>query len=524
MVIRGKAASPVYLYLEKERVAIKDAKEIWGRDVWEVMDYFKQEYPGCEAALIGPAGENLVRYACVQNGYFDAWGRTGLGAVMGSKKLKAIVVKGEKRLRPCEPEKMASIAAVARERIYSSPFYQPFKRSGTMGAMLPYGRFGALNAHNFTRGCLEDWKDKVSYDRIEGYLSRRIACQNCMIACGHLVRVSEGEYAGLTVKAMEITPTVSFASGCGMSLEGTFKASELCYRLGMDMVSTAGVIGMAIELFREGRIKEKELGSSIDFGDDKAILNLIQNIAYRRGIGDLLAEGTARVALELEGASRYAMQVRGLELPMIDPRGRWSTWTLGMLTNPRGGDHLRCRSPVENLRFNEYSYGYEPFGFDRRVYEELDMPEDIKRRAIDLEKDLVNIPVMAKWSEDLINLFNAVGICIRPPVLNAIGPSLIAEALGAFNGITLEPEEVVKAGERSFTLMRLFNLREGDKAEPSFPRRFYTEELNGRRLEEEAVRNLLMEYYKERGWNDKGIPEERKLEELGLGKVLYGAS
>lgn len=243
-------------------------------------------------------------------------------------------------------------------------------------------------------------------------------------------------------------------------------------------------------------------------------------IINREGIGDILAEGSKRAAEQFEQGDKYAIQVKGMEIPMIDPRGRWSTWTLGMLTNIRGGDHLRCRNPVENLRFNERDEEYrkERFGFKQTMYEKLDMPEELKRKTIDLENDITYIPEMSKWAEDLINLYNSVGICIRPPVMEKVGPTIIAEACQAFTGIEFTPAELMESAERTWNLIKLFNLREGEKAEASkFPRRFYEEELNGQVLDEGKIQKVLEIYYQLRGWDPKtGRPERATLKRLQL--------
>jgi aldehyde:ferredoxin oxidoreductase len=190
------------------------------------------------------------------------------------------------------------------------------------------------------------------------------------------------------------------------------------------------------------------------------------------------------------------------------------------LTNVRGGDHLRCRSPIENLRFNENEdeYRTERFGFNQRMYDKLDMPESWKEKAISLESDTVDIAAMSCWAENLINLFNAVGVCIRPPVLHAIGPSLIAKALRVFNGLELSPAEVIQAAERSWNLMKLFNVREGEKSEDSkFPARFYREPVGGEVLDEAKIQEVLQKYYQTRGWDEvSGRPTADKLRELGI--------
>jgi aldehyde:ferredoxin oxidoreductase len=492
LVVKGRAEKPVYILIDDGDVKFTDATRLWGKDSWDTLDILKKQYPGSESATIGPAGEKLVRFACIENGYYDAWARTGLGAVMGSKNLKAVVVRGTLGIVPHDPEALLKVSMKARQQIESSPFYKPFRSYGSMNAALPYGSFKALNANNFSQGCLPDWKDNFAKSRVEEHTFGHVGCQSCIVACAHWVELKEGKYKGLKMKGMEVTPTVSFGSGLNMSLEACVKAAEMGQRYGMDMVSAAGAVGMAIELYKKGIIKQD------DIGDDDAILKLMDDIAYRRGIGNIFAEGTKLAGGHFSGGSESAMHIKGLEIPMIDPRGRWATWTLGILTNVRGGDHLRCRNPIENLRFNENlnDFKTERFGFDKKMYDALDMPEEMKSRAIDLEADTVDIAVMSTWAENLVNLFNSVGVCIRPPVEHRIGPTILAEAYTVFTGIKMTPIDIMKAAERAWNLMKLFNIREGEKPEDSsFPRR----------------------YYKARGWDEEtGKPGEEKLKELGL--------
>ncbi|NSW84176.1 MAG: aldehyde ferredoxin oxidoreductase family protein [Syntrophothermus sp.] len=520
VIVKGQAPRGVYLLIEGERAEIRDASDLWGKDAWESLDILKARHGECQVALIGPAGENLVKFASIENGYYDAWARTGLGAVMGSKRLKAVVIKGNQRVKICQPDKMFEVANKARELIQSSPFFVPFKSYGSMNAAIPYGNFNALATHNFTQGCLPDWHQEFARSRVEGFIKRNVACHACIIACAHWVEIKDGKYRGLRMKDMEVTPVVSFGSQVGLKLEAVVKASEMGQRLGMDMVSAAGVIAMAIELFEQGFLSREEVGYDLAFGDDEAVLKLMHDIAYRQGIGDVLAEGTKRAGHRLRGGEERAMHVKGLELPMIDPRGRWSTWTLGMLTNVRGGDHLRCRNPVENLRYNEnrFEYQKERFGLGRKVYQELDMPRGLKEQTIDIGDDTVDVALMSKWAEDLINLFNSVGVCIRPPVLHGVGPTVLAEAYTAFTGLEMTPDALMLAAERAWNLMKLFNLREGEKPEDSaFPRRFYEQRVKGNALDEEKTREVLKKYYHARGWDpETGKPTEEKLRQLGI--------
>lgn len=520
LVIKGQASEPVYIMIDNDRVEILNASSLWGKDAWETINILKARHYGVEIALIGQAGENLVRCASIENGYYDGWGRTGLGAVMGSKKLKAIAVRGTKGIRPKDPQALLATVREGQELIKSASSYIAFTEYGTLNAAIPYGRFNALSAHNFTKGTLPDWRENYGRQIVDVYSNRHIACQSCIIACAHWVEITEGKYKGLKMKDLEITPTVSFGATVGLSTDAIVKGSELCQRYGIDMVSAGGIIGFAIEAFKNGLITRDDIGFDLDWGDDDAAFRLLKDIVERKGIGDILAEGTKRAGEIIKGAEDYAIHIKGLEIPMIDPRSRWSVWTLGMLTNIRGGDHLRCRNPVENLRYNENKYDYqkERFGFKKPMYDKLDMPEDLKAEIIDLEDDTIDIAKMSKWSEDLVNLYNSIGICIRPPVMEKVGPSILAKAYTESTGIKITPEELIQGAERSWNLMKLFNLREGeDTNDIKFPRRFYEVELNGKVAEKEKIHKVLEKYYAARGWETStSEPSEETLARLGL--------
>ena len=528
LVIKGRAASPVYLWITNDGIEIRPAEHLWGRDARETMEILRRELGDDQAqvAAVGPGGENRVRFGCIENGPYGAWARTGLGAVMGSKNLKAIAVRGRGGIRAADKKAFLNLVKEAREKLLKSPFYEPFKRFGTMNATVPYAEFGALPGRNFQTGVLTDWEDTRTRKLVHKYSQRGIACISCPIACGHWTEVKEGPFAGLCAKDLEVTPVMAFGATCDVpSLPAVAYLTEVCQSLGIDAVSAAGAAAFAMELFQRGILKEKEIGFPLVWGDVAAIEKLLRMIAYRQGIGDILAEGVYRASQVIPGAADYAMHVKGLELPMADPRGRWSTWTFGYLTNIRGGDHLRCRNPVENLRFNENPKPYrtERFGFPETVYQELDMPEEEKAKIFDPDTRDVNIPRMSKWAEDLISVFNATGVCIRPPVLQAWGPALLSRLYTALTGIEISAQELMQAGERIWNLQKLFNLRAGERPEDSsYPRRFYEEPLpegpaKGKKLDAEAVREALQEYYAARGWDeDTGVPRAEKLRSLGL--------
>lgn len=526
IIIRGRAEVPVYLSIDDDQVGLASAGHLWGLDAWETIDTLRLTCRDDElqVACIGQAGENLIRFASIENGYYDAWGRTGLGAVMGSKNLKAIAVRGSGGIKINRQAKFLQTASRVKEAIYSSPFYGPFKKFGTMLATVPYSEFGALPGRNFQTGTIDGWIETRSRKQVHKYSTRGISCISCPIACAHWVEVPDGKFKGLKLKDMEVTPVFAFAAGCDIDdLAAVAKITEVCQRLGMDLVSAGASVAFAMELYQRGLLEEKEIGFALNWGDAEVTLRLLEMIARREGVGDILAEGTKRAGEKLH-AEEFAMHIKGLELPMADARGRWSTWTFGNITNIRGGDHLRNRSPVENLRFNTNPVPYknEKFELGQAIYDNLDMPEDVKAEIFDEETQDISIPKMSKWAEDLISVYNAMGLCIRPPVLQSIGPTLLAEAYTNLTGIEITPAEVMLAGERIWNMQKLFNIRQGEKpADAKYPSRFYKQALTApdgqkRQLNEQEVEGVLQEYYGYRGWDSRGKPMEAKLQQLGL--------
>lgn len=528
IIIRGKSNVPVYISIYNDQVQVIPAGEMWGQDAWEAIRLIRQSHrdDATEVAVIGRAGENMVSFASIENGPYDAWARTGLGAVMGSKNLKAIAVRGTGPVRVKHKKDFIEWVSKTRQAIYGSPFYGPFGKFGTMLITLPYHEFGILPGRNYQDGLLDNWVDTRSRKAMTKYTHRSVACISCPIACAHWVEVKDGPYAGLKIKDMEVTPVIGFGAGCDIdSLPAVAKITEVCQRLGIDMVSASAAVSFAMELYQRNYISEGDLGFKPDWGCQEATFNLLEMISERRGLGDILARGTREAAKKFPGSQDFAIHVKGLETMLADPRGRWSTWTLGHITNIRGGDHLRTRNPVENLKYNDNPVPYktEKFGFPEQMYQNLDIEQSLKEKIFDSVTRDVNIAGMSKWAEDLISVYNCIGMCIRPPVLHTVGPTLFAGLYSSLTGLDITPSEVLAAGERVWNLQKLFNIKHGEKPEMSdYPRRFYKEPLNrgpaaGKILDPQKVRETLAEYYTHRGWDPQtGAPGQEKLLELKL--------
>ncbi len=530
VVLRGAADSPVYILISDNRVEILPADQLWGRDAWEAIKKIRKKHGDeqIQVAVIGQAGENRVLFASIENGPYDAWARTGLGAVMGSKNIKAIAVRGTGAVNVARRSEFRRAVTDTTKAIYNSPFYGPFSKFGTMLITIPYQEFGILPGRNYQTGTLKTWMDTRSRKQVPRFGKRGVACAACPIACAHWVEVKDGPYQGLKIKDMEVTPVIGFGAGCDIdNLPAVAKLTEYCQRLGMDMVSASAAVAFAMELYQRGLIDKDDLGFELIWGNEEATFRLLEMIALRQGLGDILATGTARASGNYPGSKDFAIHVKGLEVMLADPRGRWSTWTLGYITNIRGGDHLRTRNPWENLKYNDNPEPYktEKFGFPKTMYDSMDMDGKHKKSVFRQEAGDVDIPRMSKYSEDLISIYNALGMCIRPPVLHTVGSTLFSQLYSSLTGIDLNPSEIITAGERIWNLQKLFNLRHGEKPEQSdYPGRFYKEPLAngplaGSTLDQSSVKETLREYYIARGWDPAtGIPEEGTLKRLGLSR------
>ncbi|MDD5531771.1 MAG: aldehyde ferredoxin oxidoreductase C-terminal domain-containing protein [Syntrophales bacterium] len=523
VLFRGAAEKPVYLLVGGGIAEIHDAGDLWGKDAWETIRAIKSRHgEECSVACIGPAGERLVRYASIENGFYGAWGRTGLGAVMGAKKLKAVAVLGGGDVRVADPAGFRDAVAEMRKRISGHITYKPWREFGSMLGLDIYYGLGVVSQCDQTEPVGEEFIRGMGKANLLKYKKKGLACAACPIACAPWVEIQEGPYAGLRIKGIEIVSTLDFGARLGIKdLAAVAKATEYFQKLGIDCSTAAASIAFAIRLFREGIIdKSATDGVELNWGDEAVVFELMRKIALREGFGDLLAEGPVRMAEKIgRGAGDLLLQTRGLETSARDPRVRWDTWSFGALINPRGGDHLRVQAPVENLRESaaEGEYFHEP-GIPKKAVDAVDIPEKWKERIFDFEKNRISIPHMAAWSQDHMNVVNSMGTCIRPPVLWSLGPTIYARLLSSLTGLPFDPENIMKAGERISAAARLFNAGAGERrGDIRFGSGFYKSPLKGRRLDPAKVDSVLDRFFEVRGWDPgTALPTAEKLRELGL--------
>lgn len=490
IIVEGKASSPVYLVVTEDGVEFRDASKLWGKTVTETVAAVRAEtHPKAHMAVIGPAGENLVRYAAIMiDTDEDPWragiaARGGPGAVMGSKNLKALVVRASKRqVRYAKPEKMREVSRRAFELIDKTKFMKVRRAIGTSFWVEPMNRFGILPTANFRRGYMDDATGLYG-EYMRAFVKKDVSCHNCPVACGKVLQV-DGGYV-----KVEYEDIALLGSNCLIDdVIKVAKSLKEVNELGLDAISTGNVVAFAMELRELGLLEEVP-----SFGDHKGQVELIRKIAFREGVGDLLAEGVARAAEKIGGRAReIAMHVKGMELPGYMPRASWGM-ALAYATADRGGCHQRAwttRAEIEG--------GLERFSTEG-VASFVKEVQDERAAAFSL------------IACDFIPLYNPW------------------EAVEAVTGIDFTAEDYYTAGERIWNLTRLFNIREAgvSRKDDTLPPRVFDEPLPlpprgvySVRLKRDYFERMLDEYYSLRGWSPEGIPLRDTLERLGLNELV----
>jgi len=490
IIFEGKAESPVYVAIEDDKVEIRDASHLWGKLVSETTDELKKEYGDKSKVLcIGPAGEKLSRIAAVMNDYDRAAGRSGVGAVMGSKNVKAIVVKGSKGIKLYDKEKVREVARNKTKML---------RENGVTGEGLPtYGTavlVNIINEHgifpvaNFQRAYTEH-ADKISGETMtREILVRKNPCYGCPIACGRWIRLKDGREVG----GPEYETLWAFGADCEVyDINAIAEANYWCNEYGLDTISTGATIAAAMELYEKGYIKDDEIekdGYSLKFGDAEAVVGWVKKIGAREGFGDKMAEGSYRLC-ESYGVPELSMSVKKQELPAYDPRGAQGHG-LEYATSNRGGCHVR-------------GYMISP--------EILGIPQKLDRFSLEGKAEWV------KTFQDLTAVIDSLGLCLFTSF--ALGAQDYVDLVNAVCGTDYTAETLLEVGSRIYTLERLFNLKAGiDPKEDKLPKRLLEEPIpeGPSKGHVHKLSELLAKYYEVRGWDDNGYPTKETLQKLGI--------
>lgn len=500
IVFKGRAPKPTFLWIRDGICELRDASRIWGRDTYDTEDALRQELqdPKIKVASIGQAGEKLSRISAIMNDKGRAAGRCGVGAVMGSKNLKAVAVRGTK-MSVYPVAKEAMLKDYLRKlyvTIRSHPTVQIYASYGTDGIMSMMHEYGDVPIKNFTKGeWAEGVKSLCGEAMSKTILEKQYACYRCIIACGREIKIDGGKYGSLRGAG----PEYETASAFGMmlmnsDLHAVSKANDLCNRYGLDTISTGNAIAFAMECFDRGLVTREEVGADLRWGNADAMLDLVRMMGERRGFGALLGEGVKRAAERIgRGAEDFAMHVKGLEMPMHDPRA-FKGMGLQYATSHRGACHLRGM-------FYHIEQG-------ERV-PDLGIHKRYERFTVD--DKAAPVIAMQNW-HDVLDSLIMCKFAIVPPA------SVVA-MLSMATGWDIKLPEVVQAGERAYNLKRLINIRYGmTRRDDTLPKRILTEPLQdgGSRGMVVELDRMLPDYYRIRGWDAEGVPSPEKLKELGL--------
>jgi aldehyde:ferredoxin oxidoreductase len=517
VIIKGKAKKPVYLWVHDGKAEIKDAGKIWGKPTKEAQEAIQEEHKdkNIKVAQIGPAGEKLVRYACIVNKLRDVNGRGGMGAVMGSKNLKAIAVRGTKRTEMKDPEKIKTLVKWFAENWMKCASGDPagLNKLGTAQYVLQCQGGGILPTRNFRDGAFEG-AEKISGEKIKETIhSGQTACWACTIACKMSVKVDEPNMKiDPAYGAPEYESIGALGSCCGVDdVKAVCKANEICNAYGMDSISTGVSVAFAMECFENGLLTKKDTGGiDLKFGNAEGMLKMVQMIADREGLGNLLAEGTKRAAEKIgNGAEKYAMHAKGKELPMHEGRFKAGVG-FGYGVSPTGADHVQM----------EHDPCFEGEGFFLNNLKPIGILEPVKSTDLGSRKVRLFTYLQHWWS-----LGNSLDLCLftTAPARVWTIPQVV-EIVNAVTGWDTTAWELMKVGERGTTMARAFNVREGfTKADDWVPERLFQPLGNGPqkglKLSKEVFKQAVTDYYQMMGWDEHGVPTHGKLEELDVGWV-----
>jgi aldehyde:ferredoxin oxidoreductase len=490
IVFEGKAKKPMYLQITDGKTELKSAEKLWGLDTHKTTDALQQEL-GKEyrVACIGPAGEKLVKIACVINDKHRAAGRGGTGAVMGSKNLKAIAVKGAKKIEPADKEAFTKVHDDALKKIKEHAVTgQGLPTYGTAVLVNIINENGVLPTRNFQTGVFPD-ADKISGETMEKtILTKRAACFSCPIGCGRVTDIKTGKYKS-SGEGPEYETIWAYGAECGVNdLAPISKANYLCNELGIDTISMGSTIGCAMELYQRGKLKKDKAGRELKWGDGDAIVELTDKTAKREGFGNDLAEGSLRLA-EKYGAPELSMSVKGQELPAYDARGIQGHG-LHYASNNTGGNHVR-------------GYMISP--------EILGVPEKLDRFSTEGKETWV------KNFQDLTAVIDSSGMCLFTSF--ALGATEYAALLSSGTGFDFTADEIMTIGDRIWNVERLFNIKAGFTSEDdTLPPRLLNEPMPEGPSKGYVVKlaEMLPKYYKVRGWDANGVPTKKKQKELGI--------
>jgi aldehyde:ferredoxin oxidoreductase len=469
IIIQGKSKYPIFLEISDEGVVFHSASNLWGKETYEAEEAIVQKVgKDCGVMVIGPAGENLVKFAVIESEHWRSLGRAGIGAVMGSKKLKGIVFRGKKRREIANPSSLKRLSQSFRERVKDNQIVYMYRKFGTPMLVSIMNTIGAFPTQYWSKGTLEGWEGISAESLMEHCQVNSIACPSCFMACGKISEVKQGRHRGLRIMGPEYETIYAFGGLCMVSsIEEIIYLNDLCDRLGMDTITAGNLAAFAIEASKRKKIKDH-----LHYGEVDGIAKILTKVAYRKGVGRILSEGV-RHAAKVWDMEESAIHVKGLEPAGFDPRVL-KGMGLAYATSDRGACHLRATFYKSELS------GQSP-------------PGQIRGKA----KLFVDY-------EDKMTLFDALILCRF--YRDLITWKDLHEILKSSCGLSLSRKSLKAMASGIINLARSFNQQEGvTKKEDKLPRRFFREVLgDGRKtIQPQDLQVMLKEYYQLRGWDEK---------------------
>ncbi|MFO8019759.1 MAG: aldehyde ferredoxin oxidoreductase family protein [Promethearchaeia archaeon] len=493
LIIEEKATQPVFLWIDDEDIQILPANKIWGDNIPSAEEKIRDELGGdksIKTACIGPAGEKLVRYACITSSRYREFGRGGSGAVMGSKNLKAIAIRGTQDVRVAKPDKVVELSKRLINNLRNSGGGKVRRQYGTPELVERINGAGFWVTRNFQEGFFEDG------DKLEAEIMREqivvgdASCFGCPIACGKRTAITTQEGKKYLMEGPEFETIGMLGSNCGISdWETLLKATDICDRCGFDTINGGACVSMAMEAYEKGKITDKDTGGlKLEFGNKKALLTLLTQICHREGLGDILAEGVAAAAEKL-GTEELAIHSKGQSFPVYDPRGA-KAMALTYATSPKGAHHM-----LATTFGNELAMGNR---FEIKGKGQLEREHQFSMAVVD-----------------------SIALCSTMRAGFTLADQ--AEAYSAVTGMQVDVDYLNRAAERIINLERMYNVKLGlDRKDDTLPKRFLEEPMpkgpsKGQKVELDA---LLDQYYDIMGWSSNGIPTDQKLTELDLNDLI----
>jgi aldehyde:ferredoxin oxidoreductase len=518
IVLHGRAVQPVYLWIHDGQAELRPAEHLWGQPTAETEALIKQELGDqkIEIAEIGPAGEKLVRFAAVMNMANRAHGRTGMGAVMGSKNLKAIAVRGKQRPSVADSERVKAYGRLGASQMKVDIGMADFGKYGTAATVMSNNSVGGLPTRNWTSGYMATAEQIDGVTLYNTILKERDTCYSCSVRCK---RVVEAEYKGQGILPVyggaEYENLATLGSYCGIDdLHAVSLANQLCNAYGVDAIAAGATIAFAMDCFERGIIDEAETGMPLRFGDADVMLAMLQQMLERQGFGDVLAEGSARAAQRIgRGAEERVNAVKGAELPAHMPHVKRS---LGLIyaVNPFGADH----------QSSEHDPGYMPQSDARSLQRLAAIGLNSPQKPKVLNEAKIEFALKTQYS---YSAADTLDLCqfVYGPSWQLFDVGDMAAVHQAVTGWETSIDDVQEIGRRRLNMLRAFNAREGlDREQDTLPKRLFKEPLEGGRsngivLDRAEFEAALDQYYAMAGWDDRGVPTRATLESAGLGWI-----